>query len=81
MKKRKTNKAKRSVSCCKNNGDCCFCKGNRTYQTRKEEQKSTYEEFIEDEEQKELLDIEYQELLKELQEVSDKTKQYSDILL
>lgn len=43
MKKRKTNKAKRSVKSCKNHGDCCFCKGNRTFQAKKENLKAGYD--------------------------------------
>lgn len=40
MKKRKTNKAKRSSSHCKNHGSCTWCEGNRLYQIKKEIEKS-----------------------------------------
>ncbi len=33
---RKTNKAKRGSDACRNHGSCSWCRGNRTYQTRKE---------------------------------------------
>lgn len=36
MKKRKTNKAKRVDSTCKNNGSCSYCRGNRLHQVKKE---------------------------------------------
>jgi hypothetical protein len=35
MKKRKTNKAKRVDSHCKNHGECPWCRGNRTHSSKR----------------------------------------------
>ena len=51
MKKHKTNKAKRVSSSCENNGSCPHCTGNRTFQSKKEEQR--IESFYEDDPDKE----------------------------
>jgi uncharacterized protein YabN with tetrapyrrole methylase and pyrophosphatase domain len=44
MKKRKTNRAKKVSSQCRNNGSCPWCRGNRTFSTEK---RSLFDEIME----------------------------------
>lgn len=44
MKKRKTNRAKRVSSLCKNNNECPHCRGNRTHSSKR---RSLFDEVME----------------------------------